>query len=110
MSPDRLPPTSITTSPEGGNMDMRALDNWITSAPEFAPTVITQARYADWHDGLRVNERECDKCGKTVGYSDWDNNDVYGLAFIEYLRIDEDDEVNRCEFCVSEDDWNESVR
>jgi hypothetical protein len=58
-----------------------------------------------------VNERECDKCGKTVGYSDWnDANDVYGLAFIEYLRLDEDDEVNRCEFCVNEDDWNESVR
>jgi flavin-dependent dehydrogenase len=57
-----------------------------------------------------VNERECDKCGKTVGYSDWSADDAYGLAFTEYLQLDEDDELNRCEFCVSEDDWNESVR
>ena len=91
-------------------MDLKALDNCITSAHEFAPTVITQERYNDWHDELQLNERECKECGNTVGWSDYDSEDSLTIYFTEYLRADEDDEVNLCEHCTHEAIWNESVR
>ena len=91
-------------------MDTKALDRWLTSAPEFRPTVMKADTYDNWNDDLRMNERACDKCAKSVGWTDYDTETGYGVAFTDYLQLDEDDEVNRCEFCVHSDDWNESVR
>ena len=53
-------------------MDTKALDRWLTSAPEFEPTVIKSDNYDDWNDELRINERVCDKCAKSVRWTDYD--------------------------------------
>jgi hypothetical protein len=75
-------------------MDLKALDRWITSAPEYQVQLITQDNFSEWFgDDLLLNELTSAWNGVRVGWSDYDDGDNYGIEFTNFYRLDEDGEI-----------------
>lgn len=75
-------------------MDLKALDRWITSAPEYEVQLITQDNFSEWFgDDLLLNELRCAWGNTRIGWSDYDDGDNYGIEFTNFYRLDEDGEV-----------------
>lgn len=82
-------------------MDRRmaqALDRYLTSAPEWEPTLIDATNYSDWHDDDCVNERYCEVCKRAVGWIQFENHGEVVMQY-SFWQIDEDGERVWCESC-----------
>lgn len=78
-------------------LDKGALDRWITTEPNWHEVVlITEENFSDFFgDGVDIllNELTCHWTGKNVGYTDWESENHYGLAFTPFYVLDEDYEI-----------------
>jgi len=79
-------------------LNKSALDRWITSEPQWQPTLITQENYADYFgDDLQINELKCawatGQFFKNVGWIDYEGSYGYSIYFVPFYMLDEDGEI-----------------
>lgn len=79
-------------------LDRQALDRWITTEPEWRPTLITQENYADYFgDDLQINELKCawgaGQFFENVGWTDYEDDYGYSIHFTNFYMLDQDGEI-----------------
>lgn len=76
-------------------LDRQALDRWITSEPQWQPTLITQDNFADYFgDDLQINELRCAwATTELIGWTDYEGLYGYNIYFTNFYMLDEDGEI-----------------
>lgn len=76
---------------------LKGLDNWITSEPQWQPTLITQDNYSNYFgDDLQINELNCAWAKgfcNNVGWIDYEGSYGYSIYFVNFYQLDEDGEI-----------------
>jgi hypothetical protein len=73
-------------------MDLKALDRWITSAPEHTTQLVTQDNFSElFGDDLALNEFTCAWGNTRIGWSDYYDGDTYGIEFTNFYQLGTDE-------------------
>lgn len=97
-------------------LDKQALDDWLTSEPQFRPffhsheemeSAATNASYGEPDTAYTLafnnfDELRCNLCSQPVGYLLHDDSVPASCSVVEFWQMDEDGENLMCDNCYEE--------